>query len=174
MSFIFSVTVVQYLGLKAYAAVLWLPILVLCLAFVLPLTASWISPLKVETERSAKSSNSYKQNLRLFITFWVGFILFAVVYGFSMGWLASLMGGTRQDVELVTGMWSMPLGLINPAFLIKPEKSLAEVLGILTASCYFYALALTFVFKVVHGFLRRNRVTQLGISGTTIDDDDDL
>jgi hypothetical protein len=43
-----------------------------------------------------------------------------------------------------------------------------------TANSYFNALALTIVFKVVHGFLKRSRVTQLGISSITLDDDDEL
>jgi hypothetical protein len=100
-------------------------------------------------------------------------VVFVVAYGFFTGWLVALLGGHRDAAE-ITDMWSVPLGLINPAFVIRPEKSLAEVLGIVTANCYFYALGLTFVFKVVHGFLRRSRVTQLGISSTTLDDDDEL
>ncbi len=52
--------------------------------------------------------------------------------------------------------------------------SAALVLGIVTANCYFNALALTIVFKVVHGFLKRSRVTQLGISTITPDDDDEF
>jgi hypothetical protein len=68
----------------------------------------------------------------------------------------------------------MPLGFINSSFVIRPDRGLAEVLGIVTANCYFDALILTVVFKVVHGFIRRSRVTQLGISTTTLDDDDEL
>ncbi len=71
-------------------------------------------------------------------------------------------------------MFSFPLGLINRNFIIRPDRSLAEVIGIVTANCYFYALGLTVVFKVVHGFLSRSRVTQLGISGTMLNDDDEL
>ena len=173
LGFAASVMVVQFLGLKAYAALLWLPILVLCIRYVLPLTTSWVYPLKVEPS-AAKGSNSYKSTLRIFLSIWIGLILFAVAYGFFTGWLAALLGASRQDVAEIGDIFSLPLGFINPAFIIRPEKGLAEVLGIVTANSYFNALVLTVVFKVVHGFLRRSRVTQLGISSTTLDDDDDL
>jgi hypothetical protein len=174
LGFVLSLLVVQILGLKAYAALLWIPILFASLAVVLPLTAALLPARLVELGPTGKNSGSYKRTLILFLTWWLVCIVIAVVYGFFAGWLAALLGAPRQDVTEVTDMWSVPLGLINPAFVIRPEKGLAEVLGIVTANCYFYALALTAVFKIVHGFLRRSRVTQLGISNTTLDDDDDL
>jgi hypothetical protein len=172
LGFVASLVVVQYLGLKAYAALLWLPIMVLCVIYVAPLVGSLGSPLRVQPN-IAKGSNSYKGTLRLFFSSWFALILMAVVYGFFTGWLVAFLGAPREDVSAATAIWSIPLGLINPAFFIRPEKSLAEVLGIVTANSYFDALALTVVFKVVHGFLKRSRVTQLGISGTTLDDDDE-
>ena len=79
----------------------------------------------------------------------------------------------RQDAVQATDIFSLPLGLVNPRFMIRPDKSLAEVLGIITANSYFVALALVAIFTVVHGFIRRSRVTQLGISRPTLNDDDD-
>jgi hypothetical protein len=172
--FIASVVVVQVLGLKAYAALLWLPILLLCIRYLLPLATSMVYPLKVEPTASAKGSGSYKSTLRLFLSVWFALILTAVAYGFFTGWLAFLLGAPRQEVTTATALWSMPLGLVNSSFFITPDQGLAEVLGIVTANCYFNALGLTVIFKVVHGFLRRSRVTQLGLSGATLDDDDDL
>jgi len=172
--FIASVVAVQVLGLKAYSALLWLPILVLCVRYVLPLAASLVSQLKVEPNPSAKGGNSYKNTLRVFLSAWVSLVLVAVVYGFFNGRLAFLFGSSRRDVLDVVGIWSLPLVWVNPSFVITPEKSLAEVLGILTANSYFNALALTVIFKVVHGFMRRSRVTQLGISSTVLEDDDEL
>jgi hypothetical protein len=132
------------------------------------------SPLRVESRSSSKSSSSYKRTLRLFLIFWFGLIVFAVIYGFFTGWLAFLLGAPREDVAITTDLWSIPLGLINPEFFIRPEKGLAQVLCIVAANSYFDALALTVVFKVVHGFLRRSRVTQLGISDVALDDDDEI
>jgi DNA-directed RNA polymerase subunit RPC12/RpoP len=175
LGFIASLVVVQFLGLKAYAALLWLPILLLCIIKALPLVVSLLgSPLRVEPSTSAKGSSSYKNTLRLFLSFWFALVLLAVVYGFFTGWLAALLGAPREDVAVAADLWSIPLGLINPTFFIRPEKGLAEVLCIVTANSYFNALVLTVVFKVVHGFIKRSRVTQLGISTTTLDDDDEL
>ncbi len=175
LSFVSSLAVVWYMGLKAYAALLWLPVLALCFTQVVPLVVSLLgSPLRIEPGSSANGSNSYKSTLRLFLGFWFGLVLFAVIYGFFIGWIVALLRAPREDVAATTDFWSIPLGLINPSFVVKPEKGLAEVLCIVTANCYFNALALTIVFKVVHGFLKRSRVTQLGISSVTRDDDDEL
>lgn len=175
LSFVASLVVVWYMGLKAYAALLWLPVLALCFTHVVPLVVSLFgSPLRIEPGSSAKGSSSYKSTLRLFLSFWFGLVLLAVVNGFFTGWIVALLGAPREDVAATTDLWSIPLGMINPSFVIKPEKGLAEVLGIVTANCYFNAIALTIVFKVVHGFLKRSRVTQLGISRITLDDDDEL
>jgi hypothetical protein len=165
------------LGIKAYAAILWLPILVICIWYVLPVAASMaapiVSPLRVVTP-SIKGSSSFKSTLVLFISAWFALILLAVTYGFFTGWLAFLLSHSRQEVSTATALWSLPLCLVNPEFFITPDKGLAAVLGIIMANCYFNALALTIIFKIVHGFIKRSRVTQLGISGTTVDDDDEL
>src|SRR4051812_10677599 len=68
MSFVASLVVVQYLGIKAYAALLWLPILALCFTQVVPLVVSLLgSPLRIESGSSAKGSSPYKRTLRLFL-----------------------------------------------------------------------------------------------------------
>jgi uncharacterized protein (DUF983 family) len=174
-----SVGVVQFMNLKAYAALLWLPVLVLCAFFLAPLIGSFLatsvlSPLKVEPDRTLPRSTSHLSTLRLFIVLWIVLVLLFIAYGFLLGWVAFLLSGSRQEAARAADMFSFPLGLINRNFIIRPDRSLAEVIGIVTANCYFYALGLTIVFKVVHGFLSRSRVTQLGISGTTLNDDDEL
>jgi hypothetical protein len=174
LGFILSVIVVQILALKTYAALLWLPILLVCLVLVMPVAFFVLPARMVRLGPSGKNPGSYRRTLVLFLTLWFSLIVFAVVYGFFTGWLAALLGARRQDVSEVTDLWSMPLGFINSSFVIRPDRGLAEVLGIVTANCYFDALILTVVFKVVHGFIRRSRVTQLGISTTTLDDDDEL
>jgi hypothetical protein len=175
LSFVASLVVVQLLGLKAYAALLWLPVLALCCCLVVPLVVGLLGfPLKIEPRSSAKGSSSYRNTLRLFLSCWFGLVVLAVVHGFFFGWLAALLGAPREDVASATGFWSIPIGLINSEFFITPEKGLAETLCIVTANSYFNALALTVIFKIVHGFLKRSRVTQLGISTTTLDDDDEL
>jgi hypothetical protein len=168
-----SVWVVQLLGLRAYAALLWLPILVVCVRYSLPLVGPMFFRLIVQNAPSG-TSDSYKSTLRLFLVWWFVLILFAVVYGTFIGAVPFLLGAPTQEAVEATDIFSLPLGLLNPKFMIRPDKSLAEVIGIITANSYFWALGLTMIFKVVHGFIRRSRVTQLGISSTTMNDDDEL
>jgi tRNA U34 5-carboxymethylaminomethyl modifying GTPase MnmE/TrmE len=95
-----------------------------------------------------------------------------MTYGYVLGWVAYLNGSHRDVIESME-MWSMPLGLINPAFTIRPEKDLVEVIGIVTANSYFWALGLMLIFKFVHSRMRRNRVTELAISGSSVGEEDD-
>src|SRR5690242_4586969 len=78
LGFAASIAVVQLLGIKAYAAILWLPILVLCIWYVTPiaarLAASVLKPLRVITAHT-KGSHSYKSTLYLFASFWFGLVL---------------------------------------------------------------------------------------------------
>jgi hypothetical protein len=168
-----SILVVRLLDLKANAALLWFPILIFCLFAALRVMPVLLPPWLKVVPDSAKSSDSVKKNLALFIAFWLAMVLLLVGYGFFTGWLVHMLGDRREELD-VGDMFSFPLGLINPAFRLTPEKGLADMLGILTANSYFYALALTFVFKIVHGFLNRSRTIQLGISDKTADDDDVL
>jgi len=167
-----SVWIVQLLGFKAYAALLWLPILVACVYYSLPLVGPVFFRLTLQ-RTSDKSANSYKSTLRMFVSWWIASILFAVVYGSLIGAFSFLLGASKQETAESTDIFSLPLGLVNPRFMIRPDKGLAEVIGILSANSYFWALGLTIVFKVVHGFISRSRVTQLGITSTTPNDDDD-
>ena len=114
----------------------------------------------------------WQRNLRLFLLIWMGLTLFILAYGFVLGWGAFLLGQSPQDLREVMDMWSVPLGWVNPAFVVRPEKSFVAVLGIVAANCYFYALGIVLTFKFVHGMLRRGRVTELGLSGHTDEDDD--
>jgi hypothetical protein len=170
VGFALSVWVVQLLGLKAYAALLWLPILVACIFYALPIFGPMFFRLTVQ---KARKSDSYKRTLRFFLASWFSLILMAVVYASIIGFIPFLLG-VGQDAVEATDIFSIPLGLVNPRFMIRPDKSLAEVIGIITANSYFWSLGTTIVFKVVHGFISRSRVTQLGISSTTMNDDDEL
>ncbi|HWF04894.1 MAG TPA: hypothetical protein VHA06_14490 [Candidatus Angelobacter sp.] len=173
IGFVASILVVQLLGLQANAALLWFPILFLCLFAALRVMIMLPPRLKVVPE-SAKGAGSVKKDLILFVIIWLSLVLYLVAYGFVTGLLASIMQASDDDKMIVPSMFSVPLGLMNRAFLITPDKGLADVLGILTANSYFYALVLTFILKTVHGFLNRSRTIQLGISDKTAGDDDVL
>jgi len=158
------------IGLKAYAAILWIPIFWLCLKFVPGLLVS--AELKVYADVPPKVRGVIKRNLLLFLSFWFGLTLVGIVHAYVLGWGAFLLA-SKGDVWEITELWSLPLGLVNPAFRLSPEKSFVADLGILVANCYFNALALTLIFKFVHRMLQRNRVTQLSIGGNRVGDDDD-
>lgn len=172
LSLIASLLISQFLGLKAYAAPAWIPIFVVCLLVIGRLTALFVSPLKADARLGTERGGVVARNLKLFLSFWFGSIVFVLCYGFVLGWIIFLISGSRQEILFSTELWSIPLGFINPAFVVRPEKSFVAVIGIVSANCYFWALGLTLLFKVVHQLLRRNRVTELGISGRTQDDDD--
>lgn len=70
-------------------------------------------------------------------------------------------------------MWSIPLGFVNHAFVIRPEKDLVEVIGIVSANAYFWTLGLVLIFKFVHIRMRHNRVTELALSGSSVEEEDD-
>ena len=109
----------------------------------------------------------------LFVSFWISLIIVILGYSVVLGWIAFLADGSPRDIREITEMWSIPLGVVNSAFVVRPDKSFVAVLGIVSANCYFWALGLALVFKVVHGVLRRSRVTELGISSSVQTDDDD-
>jgi hypothetical protein len=171
IAFIASLLIAQLVGLKAYQAPLWIPIFVLCFLFAARLTGPLFPPLTVDAGRPVKSA--VERNLVLFLAFWFGLIVTILGYGIAAAVLGTLFGGSRRDVLEITNMWSIPLGVINPAFVIRPEKSFVAAMGIVSANCYFWALGLTLLYKAVHHLLRRNRVTELGLSRSTLDDDDE-
>ena len=168
---VFASLLITYLvGLKAYAAILWIPIFLVCLKFVPPFLVS--AELQVYRDEPPKKQGVIQRNLALFLAFWLGLTALGMTFGTIYGWGAFFLG-SKGDVGEVTDFWSVPLAWINPAFRINPHKSFLAVLGIIAANSYFYALVLTLIFKFVHGIMQRNRVTQLSIGGTRVGDDDD-
>jgi hypothetical protein len=170
LGFLSSLGVVEIMGLKAYHAPLWIPIFFACFLLALaPLSAPVFGRLRV----NSKATSVIGGNLRTFLIFWFACVVVVLTYGFVMGWVMYLVGGSRRDMVEMTDSWSIPFGWVNSAFIIRPEKSLAAVIGIVTANCYVWALGLTLVYKSVHYLRRRNRVTELGISTKTLDEDDE-
>jgi hypothetical protein len=173
--FILSILVVQILGLPARASLLWPPILVVCLWAAVRITVlfPFLFPLRAVSS-AQKGADSYKRTLRLFVVFWIGIVLTLIIYYSVLAWWMFALGAPRAEIDAQVGIFSFPLGLVNPAFVISTQRGLARVLGVLIANSYFYAIALTAVFKTVHRAISRSRVTQLGIGTTTYNDDDDL
>jgi len=170
-SFVASLIIAQLLGLKAYAAILWIPILLVCIRFApILIPVPFLRPTVVE---GPPVKVRWRRNLTLFLSFWAGMTFYLLAYGFIMGWGAFLTGSPDPEVRETVDMWSYPLAWVNSAFIVRPDKSFVAVLGIVAANSYFYTLAVTLAFKVVHGILQRSRITELGISHRSIDEDDD-
>jgi hypothetical protein len=170
LGFLASLGIGETLGLKAYQAPLWIPIFVLCVVLVAPLSTLFAT---VKVDSGPKVVNVINRNLVPFLVFWFASVVFVLIYGYVVGWVIYLAGGPRGDILEIADMWSIPVGWVSPAFIVRPEKSMAAVIGIVSANGYVWALGLTLVYRTVHHLLRRNRVTELGISGRTLDDDDD-
>lgn len=85
-----------------------------------------------------------------------------VTYGFAIGWLAFMVGGTPQDIRETNDMFSASLGWVNSAFVIRPNGSLPAVVGIVFTNSFFYSAALLAVLRFVQSRLHQQR-TQLGI-----------
>ena len=173
--FILSVLVVQTLGLSAKASLLWPLILVICLITALRATVLFPFLFRLRTVPAAqKGADSYKRTLRLFIIFWIVIVLALLIEYSIVAWWMYALRAPRAEIDTQVGILSFPLGLVNSEFVISTQKSLAQVLSVLIANSYFYAIALTAVFKIVHQDISRSRVTQLGIGTSTPNDDDDL
>lgn len=173
--FILSIFVVQIIGLPAQASLLWPPILIVCL--IVALRAAVLFPFLFQlraVSAAQKGADSCKRTLRLFIIFWISIVLTVVIYYSILAWWMFALKAPRSEIDAQVGIFSFPLGLVNPELVVSTQKNLAQVLGVLIVNSYFYAIALTAVFKIVHGAISRSRVTQLGISTTTLNDDDDL
>lgn len=173
LAFAASLFASQAIGLRAYAAVAWVPL------FVLALIAGFrLMPprLAVRASTARKPEEPWRRTARLFLIMWVALTFFLVAYGFVLGWSARLLGGAPRDLsetDVFFDFFSVPLGWLNPAFVIRPYTSFVATLGIVFANSFFYAAGLLAVFRIVHAFMRRNCVTQLGISPTATHEDDD-
>ena len=169
-SFFPSLAIAYWMGLQAWAGVLWVPIFLVCTVFSRRFVSLFVSPLEViSTQRKSSSV----QTLFFFVSAWLGCTLYMAVYGYLIGSWAFSLGASPQEIRESLGLWSIPLGFVNSAFVVTPDKPFVTDLGIIAANSYFWALGLTMIFKVVHTIFQRNRVIQLSISGTEIGDNDD-
>ena len=166
------------IGLRAYAAIAWIPLFSVAL-IVVPNFAKFIFAPRLqvhtETDLIARKEEPWRRNLRLFLTCWIGLTFFILAYGFVLGWVAFLLGGSQRDIREMTDMWSVPLGWLNSVFVVTPNRSFLAVFGIVFANSFFYAAVLTATIRLVQRRLRQ-RITQIGISGTSQNDEgvDDL
>jgi hypothetical protein len=160
---------------KAYAAVVWIPLLFVSLAQV-PNLAKFLLPprlMVVSADAVSRSEEPWRRHLRLFFAFWFGGTLYSLAYGFVLGWGTFLIGGSKRDIQEIADFHSVPLGWVNSRFVITPTSGFPVVLGIILANCFFYAVMLTAITRFVQSRLRQP-ITRLGISFTPPDDSNDV
>ena len=160
---------------KAYTAIAWIPLLLASVVLV-PILAKASFPPKVKLvpmDAVRGRTEPWLRNLRLLCAFWFSQTFFLLVYGFILGWLSYLLGGTQRDIRETCDFFSIPLALVNPKFEISPTVSLPVVFGIVFANSFFYAVIYTAVTRIVQSRLQKP-VTKLGISAIPSEDDDDL
>jgi hypothetical protein len=159
-----SLVVPYAIGVKAYAVILWIPLLVLSLALVPPAVYLLIPPkprVAKPIDRNRKVE-PWRRNLTALLVGWFACTCCLLIYGFAIGWLAFLVGGTPQDIREINDMFSVPLGWVNSGFVIRPNRSLPAVVGIVFANSFFYSAALLAVLRFVQSRLHQQR-TKLGI-----------
>lgn len=171
LGFVLSLSVAELLRLTAMAALLWLVIFIACFIAATRLTALVISPYELY-KSDAPPPGPVARNIKLFLGTWFAIVAIVLLEGNVLGWVA-YMNGSRRDVIESMQMWSTPLDLVNRAFVVTPEQDLVTAIGIVSANGYFWALALTLIFKFVHSRMRRNRVTELALSGSRVEEEDD-
>lgn len=172
LSFASSLTVAQKLDLQAWAGIIWVPVFLFHLFVAAVLLSFLKAPLLIDEDNSGRRFHPLR-TLSFFIRAWIALTLFMAVYGYFLGWAGVFMGASKEEILEGLDLWSVPLRIVNPAFIVSPDKAFVTDMGIIAANSYFFALGLTAVFKIVHMFIQRSRVIQLSISGVEIGDDDD-
>ena len=174
LSFAATLVISYAIGVKAWAAILWIPLTLVALMIV-PGVMMAIAPPQIrvltKAQFEARKIEPWRRSLNLFLVIWFVLTFYLVTYGFAMGWLAYLLGQSPQDLREANEMFSVPLAWMNSAFIIRPTTSLPAVFGIMFANCFFYAAALLAVLRFVQSRLRQP-ITQIGISQPTLDDRD--
>jgi hypothetical protein len=175
LSFAASLAISYAIGVKAWAAILWIPLTLVAL-MVVPSVMMLIAPPRIrvltKAQFEARKIEPWRRNLNLFFVMWFGLTFYLVTYGFVVSWSAYLLGQSPEDLREPTEMFSVPLAWVNSAFLIRSTTSLPAVFGIVFANCFFYAAALLAVLRFVQSRLRQP-ITQIGIFTQDQHDDRD-
>jgi hypothetical protein len=106
-----------------------------------------------------------------FIAYYVSVCVLQVAYWSLWGWLHVGLGATKDELNDNWDVFSVPLAWINPAFLIRSDKWLSDVLGIIMGNSFFEALAFFVAYTAVRRRLNRNRAIQLNITDVESEDE---
>ena len=106
-----------------------------------------------------------------FIVYYVSVCALQIAYWSLWGWIHVGLGATKEELNDNWDIFSVPLAWINPAFLIRSDKWLSDVIGIIMGNSFFEALVLFLLYKGVHARLNRNRAIRLSITDTDSGDE---
>jgi hypothetical protein len=97
--------------------------------------------------------------------------VFNIIYWQAWGWLHIALGASKDELNENWDFFSIPLAWINSVFLIRSDKWLSDVIGIIMGNSFFYAILTFALYKVVRTRLNRNRAILLNITDVESEDD---
>ncbi len=115
---------------------------------------------------------SEQPRVTLVSTFLAIFITFFAVEFVGLLSLYMILGARPTEIREQLEMLSEPLRWFSPQFLITPDRSFLDTLGIMLGNSFVISLPVFVCVKVVRSMFRRNRVTQMGLDGSIEQEDD--
>lgn len=83
-----------------------------------------------------------------------------------------VLGGRPTEIRELLAMLSEPLMWMSPQFLITPDRGFLDAFGIMLGNSFLISLPVFLCVKIVQAVFRRNRVTQIALTGSVDKDDD--
>ena len=108
----------------------------------------------------------------LVTTFLAVFLSFFGVEFLGFLSLYIVLGGRPANIREHLAMLSSPLMWMSPQFLITPDRGFLDAFGIMLGNSFLISLPVFLCVRIVQAVFRRNRVTQIALSGSVDDDDD--
>ncbi|MBZ5664656.1 MAG: hypothetical protein LAO30_08650 [Acidobacteriia bacterium] len=99
-----------------------------------------------------------------FIAWYVTLCAFQIAYSLFWGWLHVGLGASKAELNENWDFFSIPLCWISSAFLVRSDKWLSDVIGIIVGNTFFEALGMFAVYTGVRARLNRNRAIRLNIT----------
>jgi hypothetical protein len=115
-------------------------------------------------------------NERYRLTFYGAYLTSVFVFGSEFVLILIMIyltGSSQREVKDVLQVSSFPLSWINPHFLLTGENSLTDVCGVLLGNSLFIAVAIQLCYQPIRWLFHRSRTTQLSLSQTGSENQDD-
>jgi hypothetical protein len=100
-----------------------------------------------------------------FWPFYLAAVLTSVGYTWSLlGWLYVFLGASKGEMRDHLDLISLPLGWLNSSFLVRPDKSFLDLLGVIAANSFFFAILFFLPYSVVRWFMQRSDIAKMNLS----------